>query len=53
MDLLVAGNMYGSEVETPRNDASIGLVLIGDGQGGFQALSAGQTGLKIIPNNFP
>ncbi len=25
--IIIAGNLYGTEVETPRNDASIGLVL--------------------------
>jgi enediyne biosynthesis protein E4 len=27
-DIITAGNMYGSEIETPRNDAGIGTVLI-------------------------
>jgi hypothetical protein len=30
LDLVMAGNLYGSEVETPRNDAGMGLFLIGD-----------------------
>jgi hypothetical protein len=30
---IVAGNLYGSEVETPRNDASVGLVLVSDAKG--------------------
>ena len=34
-DLIIAGNMYGAEVETSRYDASIGLVLLGDGQMSF------------------
>ncbi len=38
---IVAGNLYGSEVETPRNDASVGLVLKSD--------SHGQDGLTAIP----
>ena len=29
-DLLIAGNMYQTEVETTRNDASIGLILTGN-----------------------
>ncbi len=46
-DLLLAGNMYGSEVETPRNDASYGVLLQGDGKGSFFALPAYKSGLYI------
>lgn len=28
-DMLIGGNLYGSEVETPRNDAGVGLILLG------------------------
>ena len=35
LDVLVAGNLHSSEVETPRNDAGNGLLLKGDGSGGF------------------
>lgn len=31
-DILIGGNLYGSEVETPRNDASVGLIVQGDAQ---------------------
>jgi len=44
LDIVVAGNMYNSEVETPRNDASYGLFAKGDGNGGFQAISASNSG---------
>ena len=47
-DLLVAGNLYDSEVETPRNDASVGWVLAGDGEGNFSVLSPEESGV-IIP----
>ncbi len=47
LDLVVGGNMFGSEVETARNDASIGLVMMGDGTGAFTALPATQSGLHI------
>ena len=35
LDALVAGNLYWSEVETPRNDAGTGLLLKGNGKGSF------------------
>ncbi|MEM6967020.1 MAG: VCBS repeat-containing protein, partial [Bacteroidota bacterium] len=33
MDVLLAGNLFPAEIETPRNDAGNGLLLKGDGQG--------------------
>ncbi|MGB3780254.1 MAG: VCBS repeat-containing protein [Tunicatimonas sp.] len=46
-DLLVAGNLYTSEVETPRNDAGMGLLLRGDGHGRFQPVAAQQSGILL------
>jgi hypothetical protein len=43
----LAGNLYGSEVETPRNDAGVGLYLEGDGKGEFRAVSPTESGLFI------
>ncbi len=45
LDMLVAGNLYGSEVETPRNDASNGLFLRGNGKGNFEPIEANKSGL--------
>ncbi len=36
LDVIGAGNIYNSEVETVRYDANKGYVLLGDGQGGFE-----------------
>lgn len=47
LDVLYAGNLYGSEVETPRNDSSYGGLLIGDGNGGFTSQMPYQSGLMI------
>jgi len=47
LDILVAGNMYGSEIETPRNDASYGCLLLGDGKGNFSTLSVSESGVFI------
>ncbi len=44
LDMLIAGNLYASEVETPRNDASYGQLLFGDGQGVFKAIPAYESG---------
>ena len=45
LDVIVAGNLHSSEVETPRNDASNGLLLTGDGNGSFEAVPSRVSGL--------
>jgi hypothetical protein len=45
LDAVIAGNLYGSEVETTRNDASIGLFLKGDGKGNFKPIEGNDSGL--------
>jgi enediyne biosynthesis protein E4 len=37
LDAILGGNLYNSEAETPRNDASYGLWIKGDGNGEFDA----------------
>jgi hypothetical protein len=46
-DLIIAGNMYGSEIETPRNDAGVGLFLKGKGDCCFQAVPMYESGLSL------
>jgi len=43
-DLLLVGNLYASEIETPRNDAGTGLYLKGDGRGNFSPVSILESG---------
>jgi hypothetical protein len=44
LDALITGNMYNSEVETPRNDAGHGMFLKGNGKGKFKAIPPTQSG---------
>ncbi|RRQ48623.1 hypothetical protein DZC72_13110 [Maribacter algicola] len=44
LDLLISGNLYASEIETPRNDAGIGLFLKGDGLGNFEVITVAESG---------
>lgn len=44
LDALITGNMYNSEVETPRNDAGHGLFLKGNGKGKFKPVAAIDSG---------
>lgn len=44
LDLLLTGNFYAPEVETGRQDAGIGVLLHGDGAGGFKVQGAKETG---------
>ena len=50
MDLLISGNLYGSEIETPRNDAGMGLYLTGDGKGNFTPVPLVESGF-FAPHN--
>ena len=45
-DLVLAGNLFSSEVETPRNDASYGIILIGKGDGTFSEMSTIESGFN-------
>ncbi len=46
-DLLLAQNFFEVEPETSRYDAGLGLWLKGDGKGGFRAMSAAQSGIRV------
>ncbi|MDG1805846.1 VCBS repeat-containing protein [Flavicella sp.] len=50
LDVLAAGNLYASEIETPRNDAGTGVLLLGDGKGKFQAKQIAESGF-YAPND--
>ena len=50
LDVVVSGNDWGTEVSVGRYDALNGLLLKGDGKGGFKALSIAQSGI-YIPGN--
>jgi len=47
LDLLIAGNMFAVEPETPRNDGGVGMLLLGDGQGAFDPLSLKKSGFYL------
>ncbi|MGB0981623.1 MAG: VCBS repeat-containing protein [Winogradskyella sp.] len=46
-DIVIAGNLYQSEVETPRNDASYGLYLENKGNNKFTAIKSAKSGIHI------
>ena len=50
LDVVINGNDYGTDVTTGRYDALNGLMLKGDGKGGFAPLSILQSGI-YIPGN--
>ncbi len=47
VDLLGVGNAFGAEPTTGRADGGVGIVLAGDGRGGFTALSPAKSGLVV------
>jgi hypothetical protein len=50
LDVIMNGNDYGTEVSIGRYDALNGLLLQGDGKGGFKPLNIMQSGI-FIPGN--
>jgi hypothetical protein len=46
-DILISGNLYRSEIETPRNDAGTGLFLKGNGKGNFDAIPMNKSGFYV------
>jgi hypothetical protein len=50
LDLIVGGNLYDAEPNTPRADAGNGLWLRGDGKGGFAPVSPRESGF-LAPRN--
>jgi hypothetical protein len=42
---VLAGNLYATEVKTPRADAGVGLFLKGDGKGSFAPVPLPRSGL--------
>ncbi|MFD2101480.1 VCBS repeat-containing protein [Flagellimonas iocasae] len=46
-DIVIAGNLFNSEIETPRADAGQGLFLKGNGKGGFNSVNGFESGLFI------
>lgn len=46
-DLFLAQNFSGVDAETSRHDAGTGLVLLGDGRGGFRSLSPREAGFSL------
>jgi hypothetical protein len=47
-DVFLAQNFSPTELETPRFDAGAGLVLLGDGAGGFRPLSIARSGIRVL-----
>ena len=49
-DLILAGNIYETEVETPRLDALSGIALLSNGDGTYEVLPHSRTGLYLRGN---
>ncbi len=47
LDFVAAGNLYGSEIETPRNDAGTGVFMAGNGFGEFVPYSVEKSGIYM------
>jgi len=49
-EIILSGNIYDTEVETPRLDAGMGLVLSYKQDSGFQAITSRESGLSLSGN---
>lgn len=50
LDVILCGNDFGSDVAVGRYDAFNGLVLKGDGKGGFKTLTCAEAGYSVSGN---
>ncbi|HQQ96425.1 MAG TPA: hypothetical protein PLX35_04145, partial [Cyclobacteriaceae bacterium] len=46
-DILLGGNLYKAKPEVGRYDASYGVLLLGNGKGGFKAVSNTTSGIAL------
>ena len=49
-DVILAGNIYNTEIETPRLDAGTGLVLTSNGKNNYEVKNWKEVGLYIAGN---
>lgn len=49
-DVIIGGNIYETEVETPRLDAFSGLILMSNGKDGYREIPQNQSGLVLNGN---
>lgn len=49
-DILMVGNDYGNEIFIGRLDASVGLLLLGDGKGSFEPVNPRESGF-VVPGD--
>ena len=47
-DVFLAQNFSPTSIDTPRFDAGAGLLLLGDGRGGFRPLSVRESGIAVL-----
>jgi hypothetical protein len=47
-DVFLAQNFSPTEMETPRFDAGVGALLLGDGRGGFRVLTVREAGIRVF-----
>lgn len=47
LDIVTVGNMFGADREIVKYDAGKGLVMLGDGQGGFRSVPTRESGFGI------
>jgi len=47
IDIIYAGNLFTSEIETPRNDANYGMVLLNNSDCTFKPINANKSGLFL------
>lgn len=50
LDILLAQNFYGPQLETGRADGGVGVILAGNGQGTFDAVMARESGI-VVPGD--